>query len=350
MAVAAAPFYNTAAYNPNADPAALEPFSSLGGINILFDQSGSRLSTPESREKPDVTGTDGIDNTFFGTDLPDSFFEGVDSDPHPNFFGTSAAAPNVAAIGALIRQSRPGFSPADVYDRLESTALDVTTRQNRDGGFTTIASGFDAWSGHGFVPGMEAVPDPRGVRIAQFQANSSTASARDETVHLSWRQVGQGEVDEFIVEQKYFDGEFTEQDRVPADGGRDYERSISGLPVGKHTFRITAVRNGQTLTSEITTGTIRSGQANVLAYPNPFREVVNLSVTLRSDEEAEDVQVTVFDALGRKVAVPVEGRRVEGSQSISLSTERLGTLGEGMYFLRVQGESFVETVQVVRVE
>ena len=159
MAVAAAPFFNTAAYNPNADPATLEAFSSKGGLQIRFDQSGDRLSTPQDREKPDVTGTDGVDNTFFGSDIGDSFFDGVDADPHPNFFGTSAAAPNIAAIGALIRQARPGLTPSEVYSRLEDTAADVTSRASRDGGFVSVASGPDPWSGHGFVQAEQAVPE-----------------------------------------------------------------------------------------------------------------------------------------------------------------------------------------------
>ncbi|MCS3661497.1 Ig-like domain-containing protein [Salinibacter ruber] len=161
MAVAAAPFFNTAAYNPNADPATLEAFSSKGGLQIRFDQNGDLLSTPEDREKPDVTGADGIDNTFFGQDLPTDFpnTPNVDPDPHPNFFGTSAAAPNIAAIGALIRQARPGLAPTDVYDRLETTAADVTSRRRRDGEFVNVASGPDPWSGHGFVQADQAVPE-----------------------------------------------------------------------------------------------------------------------------------------------------------------------------------------------
>jgi len=150
MAVAAAPFFNTAAYNENVDPAVLESFSSKGGIPILFDQDGDRI--PETvRQKPDVTGTDGIDNTFFGQALPDTLFNGLDADPYPNFFGTSAAAPNVAAIAALIQDANPGFEPSDVYVQLETNAEDVTVRQNRNGNFAFVAEDVDPWSGHGFV-------------------------------------------------------------------------------------------------------------------------------------------------------------------------------------------------------
>ncbi|WP_259069721.1 cadherin-like domain-containing protein, partial [Salinibacter ruber] len=186
IAVAAAPFFNTAAYNPFASPATLESFSSKGGIPILFDRDGDRISGI-TRQKPDVTGTDGVDNTFFGFDISDSAIGGIDSDPHPNFFGTSAAAPNVAAIAALVQAVRPGLSPTGVRNRLESTAGDVTSRQRRDGEFVEITGGegVDPWSGHGFVRADRAVPtdqnDPPALSLSpdsgSIDENNSPPSA-----------------------------------------------------------------------------------------------------------------------------------------------------------------------------
>jgi len=238
MAVAAAPFYNTAAYNENADPATLESFSSKGGIQILFDQSGTRLADPIDRQKPEVTGTDGIDNTFFGFDLPDDFFNGVDADPHPNFFGTSAAAPNVAAIAALIREVRPSLPPTDVYDRLQSTAADVTDRQNRNGDFVSIAQGVDPWSGFGFVQAPEAVPE-RDVFDLRLTLNDSQA----DTYELSWRERSEVTVDDYEIERRYFDGPF---ESVSADVLRDGDQrrvDVGPLGLGVFTFRIQWTRS-----------------------------------------------------------------------------------------------------------
>jgi len=238
MAVAAAPFYNTAAYNENADPATLESFSSKGGIQILFDQSGTRLADPIERQKPEVTGTDGIDNTFFGFDLPDDFFNGVDADPHPNFFGTSAAAPNVAAIAALIREVRPSLPPTDVYDRLQSTAADVTDRQNRNGDFVSIAQGVDPWSGFGFVQAPEAVPE-RDVFDLRLALNDSQA----DTYELSWRERSEVTVDDYEIERRYFDGPF---ESVSADVLRDGDQrrvDVGPLGLGVFTFRIQWTRS-----------------------------------------------------------------------------------------------------------
>jgi hypothetical protein len=244
MAVAAAPFYNTGVYNPNADPATLESFSSKGGIPILFDQSGTRLSTPIQRQKPNVTGTDGIDNTFFGFDLPDDFFNGVDADPHPNFFGTSASAPNVAAIAALIKEVRPGLPPTEVYDRLESTAADVTDRLNRNGEFVTIAEGVDPWSGYGFVQAPEAVPvrDIFDVRLAEV------ADPQGDTFELTWRQRDDVSIDNssYQIERQYFDGPFEPVSTTVTASGDQRSADVGALGLGVFQFRIRWTRSDGT--------------------------------------------------------------------------------------------------------
>ncbi|MFB6247477.1 MAG: T9SS type A sorting domain-containing protein [Salinibacter sp.] len=242
MAVAAAPFFNTATYNSDADPATLESFSSKGGIPILFDQSGTRLSTPVQRQKPDVTGTDGIDNTFLGFDLPDDFFGGVDADPYPNFFGTSAAAPNVAAIAALVRQARPGMPPTEVYNRLESTAADVTDRANRSGDFVSVAAGVDPWSGHGFVQASQAVPrrDIFDVQLAE------TADPQTGTFELTWRQRSNITVESYKIEKRYFDESFEPVSATVTKSGDQRTADVGALGLGVFTFRIQWTRSDGT--------------------------------------------------------------------------------------------------------
>ncbi|RMD89305.1 MAG: peptidase S8 [Alphaproteobacteria bacterium] len=77
-------------------PACLNSFSSAGGIPILFDIAGKRLATPDIRQTPGIVGPDGGNTTFFVSDTS------LDADSFPNFFGTSASAPHVAAVAALM--------------------------------------------------------------------------------------------------------------------------------------------------------------------------------------------------------------------------------------------------------
>ncbi|PSQ69452.1 MAG: hypothetical protein BRD31_05605, partial [Bacteroidetes bacterium QH_2_64_26] len=269
MAVAAAPFYNTERYNPNSDPAALEFFSSKGGIPILFDQNGSPLINPQEREKPEVTGTDWIDNTFFGTDIRDDFFDGVDGDPHPNFFGTSAAAPNVAAIGALILQARPGLSPAEVYTRLEDNSEDVTSRLNRNGEFVSIGAGRDPWSGHGFVQALQAVPQPI---VTDVQTTSTPSSGE---VNLTWSVSDDANIESYEVEQRYFNDTF---ETVATPDGPPV--TLDSLGLGVFTFRVQWERSDGTQgtsTSVADTLGLRGLTSEVVAEDEKGRRTVSFS-------------------------------------------------------------------------
>lgn len=129
MAVAAAPYFN---------PTTPEPFTSEGPTTILFNPNGTRKSTPEVRQTPDITAIDGTDTTFFG-------FSDFEGNGFPNFFGTSAAAPHAAAVAALVKEANPSFTPQEIYDRLQSTAIDIG------------APGFDQVTGAGLINAFDAV-------------------------------------------------------------------------------------------------------------------------------------------------------------------------------------------------
>ncbi len=138
-------------------PPLLNDFSSLGGTPILFDASGARLSTPHLTGSPQLVGPDSANTTFFGTDFPQ------DSDSLPNFAGTSASAPHVAAVAALMIQAAGGpgtLTPQRIYDALESTAIDIVSRR---GLFSTTVvpiengAGIDNYSGHGLVDAFAAL-------------------------------------------------------------------------------------------------------------------------------------------------------------------------------------------------
>ena len=102
-------------------PGALEPFSSFGPASLTWAPLSSAgpgmpaapLPTPWVRPGPDAVAVDGVRTTFFG---------GANT-----FYGTSAAAPNTAAVAALLLQAVPGLAPGDLYSTLRDSADDTIT-------------------------------------------------------------------------------------------------------------------------------------------------------------------------------------------------------------------------------
>ncbi len=114
-AVGASFYFRTPAYRQT--PGELAPSSSWGGTPILFSEDGQRLADPVLRQQPRFVAPNIGDTSFFGSD--------VDLNGLPNFSGTSAAAPNAAAVAALMRQLAPMLSPEEIFTILGATASDM---------------------------------------------------------------------------------------------------------------------------------------------------------------------------------------------------------------------------------
>jgi len=159
VAVGAAMYYQTPACGTS--PAVLEPYSSYGGDPILFDASGAALASPQYRGKPDLVGPDAVNNTFLGFQLvngtapsppwnsqglfPTSIAQCQNNTQYPNFFGTSAAAPHVAAAAALLWQANSALTATQIATALESTALPMAEGPAGSGaGFVQINAALDA--------------------------------------------------------------------------------------------------------------------------------------------------------------------------------------------------------------
>ena len=91
----------------------LDNFTSPGPAIIYFDENNNRLPAPQTRLKPEVAGVDGVLTTFFGAPYYNYPFA---------FFGTSAAAPTVAGVVALMLQE--GGGPSSLSLDTVRTALE----------------------------------------------------------------------------------------------------------------------------------------------------------------------------------------------------------------------------------
>lgn len=117
ISVGAMSYQETPWFNTN--NGTIENFSSAGGTPIFFDKKGKRLTTAEYRPKPEIIAADNVDTTFF----PAGDLNTTDSDLNglPNFRGTSAAAPNAAAVAALLLQNNPTIAPDSIKKSMMKT-------------------------------------------------------------------------------------------------------------------------------------------------------------------------------------------------------------------------------------
>ena len=117
----------------------VEPFSSDGPRKMFYNPDGTPITPGNvlfatnggtTLAKPDVTAADGVFCKTPGF-LP--------------FFGTSAAAPHAAAVGALVKSANPILTNTQILNILLGTALD------------NMAPGVDRNGGHGIVMALPAV-------------------------------------------------------------------------------------------------------------------------------------------------------------------------------------------------
>ena len=110
-----------------------ESFSSRGPAFRLFDRNGVRFASPQVRQKPNLAGADGV-----STSVPNF---------NP-FFGTSAAAPSAAAVGALVKSARPSMSVGELTLIMQNPANMIDCR---------AAGRPDGDCGNGFILADRAV-------------------------------------------------------------------------------------------------------------------------------------------------------------------------------------------------
>jgi hypothetical protein len=133
---------SVAAYNAST-PNAVEPFSSRGP-SLLVTSGGSTFE----RQTPKITATDGVQtkvgqNGYFGNP----------------FYGTSAAAPHVAAIAALYYSRFPSHTTGNFFSAMTSSASTIQVGQ---GGQYNPTSGFGKIRAYdALVKGLTTLASPQ---------------------------------------------------------------------------------------------------------------------------------------------------------------------------------------------
>ncbi len=329
--IAAAPFFKTPAFGVN--PPVLENFSSrgrIGGTPLFFDTQGKRLSEPLILYKPDMTGIDGVNTSFFGNDSPE------DSDIFPNFFGTSAAAPNVAAVVAMMIEANGGrMNPAIVRQILQSTSIDMD-----DDRTAVFDRGFDFASGSGLInaaAAIDAMPfgSPTNLRgrpgSGSVELTWTLAPGKLVVRYEIYAVASVGNPIETLVGTTT-ESNFTVNNLI---NGTTYSFRVRGVTGNgrftAYTNRID-LRPSIILATEVDVNAVPKTTFNV--YPNPSKGTFN--IYFRETMAGNTVKISLSNAAGQEIF----NKQVNYPGSVEDTIDTVG-LPSGVYILCIETEKGV---------
>ncbi len=175
-------------------PLASEGYSSDGPEIFSLNPDGSTRATPVTVENPTITAPDGGNTSFFSpgniintTNQP-PFFPGEPSTSTnlsqdlPSFFGTSSAAPNAAAIAALMLQEVPSLTPAEIKAGLIASASTHPMNGAAPGAW-------DPQGGFGLVNAIDALNAVNLLRVQTANpANGATVTATPSAITVTFNK------------------------------------------------------------------------------------------------------------------------------------------------------------------
>ncbi len=97
----------------------------------------------------------------------------------PVFFGTSSAAPNAAAVAALMLQKVPGLTPAQIRQGLIDSAEPMNG----------APPGYDVWAGYGLINAISAINAVDLLRVVStIPANGSTVTVTPSAITVTFNK------------------------------------------------------------------------------------------------------------------------------------------------------------------
>ncbi len=181
------------------------------------------------------------------------------------------------------------------------------------------------------------------VELTAFTATLDGANAR-----LDWTTVSETNNAGFAIEHAAPGSSFGDAGWVDGNGTsletHSYRFAVADLAPGTHRFRLRQTDlDGATSLSPVVELSVGMNAAALLGVsPSPAYTTARVSVQL---ERAQQARVSVFDAIGREVAVLFDGA-LGANEARTLSLDA-STLPAGLYVVRLAGETVTQTRTLV---
>lgn len=362
IAVGATAWFNTPKFNDNVSRPLINGFSSLGGVPILFKDNG-KPREPEIRNKPEMVGPDGVNTTFFSSDLSFEVPGTDEPDGFPNFFGTSASAPHIAGVAALMHQLANNTLDRRTVERLlMQSAIDMD-----DPNTPEFDHGFDFKTGRGFVQADKALklvqeePIPMAA-VRPVLETVSKAPGSDKYQALFGYQnensvsvfIPIGENNKLVPDkdnepvETFAPGRQYAAFSVMLEPGETVVWQLEG-PDGERRTATATAPSSEDIPAARINNLSKKPESDILAlpstellpgsyvYPNPSAGEVFLEIV---DAPEVPIQLTIYDPLGQTVY------QTEGTELIQESVD-LSSFGQGLYVVHCKTGEKITTHKII---
>ena len=319
-------------------------YSIVGSLNDIapFSSLGPRI---DGLLKPNITAPGSAIISIRDRDVlftPNNFW--VDNDGviggDANYYvmqGTSMATPLTAGAVALLLQKFPGASPLQIYNAIQDNALSDS--------FTGIVPN-NTW-GYGKLD-INAASNESELPV---ELTSFSAKTIGSLVKLSWSTSTEVNNYGFDVERFTLSAERQVWEKIGfvegngnSNSTKNYSFEDKNLSSDKYLYRLKQIDNdGQfEYSNEIEIDLGIPGKFELTQnYPNPFNPSTKISW---QSPISSHQTLKVYDVLGNEVVTLVDEFREAGRYETTFDAS---TLSSGIYFYRLQAESFVETKKIL---